>query len=145
MWPTLIVLDTNKSMKALRHFVSRSGKPHDLADDLVDDIVHRIRHRQRAQMRLDELSLSIMLNDYEELEDTGGHVDKAILPFVDDLARVITEQVALHCLYDEDGFLPYTFKRPKELEFNDVILKRIDREQFKKPEHYQYTSRTYSF
>jgi hypothetical protein len=122
MWPTVIVLDTERLMKAFRQHAAQSGKPLDFPDEMVAEIVSCLRHARRATHRLDSLLFSLVISDFDHRY--AMYVDGAVITFVQDLGELLIEQIHHHNLYDDHGVLPYRYREPRSHDFNCVVLKR---------------------
>jgi hypothetical protein len=138
-WPATVVLETTIVMKAFRVYAENTGKPYDFPDDMASEVIHCFKNARRANMRLDELYMSILTGDYRYPMDNQpdsnllNHVDATVLTYLDDLSEALMDQILFHNLYDDHGFLPYRHVTPRELGFNCIILKRIEREHYNRP------------
>jgi len=123
-WPTIVVLDTERIMKAFREHAMNTGKPHDLPDDIANEVVIAIKQRDRAHLRLDDLVLSMLIKDFHY--PYGDFIDSTVASFTEELGRAVIQQLLKHRLYNRHGYLPYRHKTPRDPRFNCLILKRID-------------------
>lgn len=131
MCPTVVVLDTERLMKAFRQHAAQSGKPIDFPDEMVAEVVTCLRHARRATSRLDSLLFSMIVNDFDHRY--AMYVDGAVITFIQDLGELLMESVVHHNLYDHHGTLPYRYREPRTNDFNCIVLQRSDYVQQARP------------
>jgi len=124
MWPSVIVLDTQRIMKAFREHAEQSGKPLDFPDEMVREIVVCLRHARRATLRLDQLMWCILSNEFEH--HYAAYADSTVLVFIEELGNVLMDSIIRHNLYDQYGTLHYRYLEPRVVDFNCIILKRSE-------------------
>jgi len=124
MGPTVIVLDTERIMKAFRQHAAQSGKPLDFPDEMAAEIITCMRHARRATSRLDSLLFSIVINDFDHRYSM--YTDGAVVTFIQELGELVMEQLDHHQLYDHHGVLHYRYREPRSYDFNCLVLVRSD-------------------
>jgi hypothetical protein len=131
-WPNVVVLDTSRIMRRFRQLVKDTGKPRFLPDDMVGEILYCYKHRDRAEARLDDFMMKVAFGSGEE----GVYekvIDGDVANLVFELGEHILIQLNYHYLYDEYGDLPYRHAQAREMNFNDVILRRINSDDYGRP------------